>query len=156
MQIQTSEIIALFALLLSCFATWQTFKFNKRQNSLIEIQEKLNALLLEKETGEAESDKKADLGASIVNIGSNKKKLKIWNKGKAPAKNIRLSFPEGNSILSQREIESIFPLESLEQFQSVELAARITIGMRISKFAIQIIWDDGIQQDNEKTVHVTL
>lgn len=156
MKIQLSEIIAFCALALSGFATWQTFKSNKRQNSLIEIQEKLNTLLLEKESSGVASDKKADLGASMINIGSNKKKLKVWNKGKASAKNIRLAFPEGNHLLSQREIESIFPLESLEQFQSVELTARITIGMRISKFAIQIIWDDELQQGNEKIVHVTL
>lgn len=49
-QIDAENGIALIALLLSGYATWTTTKFNERQKSLIESQEKLNAVLLEKET----------------------------------------------------------------------------------------------------------
>ena len=116
----------------------------------------MNALLLRKETSEAESNKKADFDASIINSGNNNKKLKIWNKGKATAKNIHLSCLEENCILSKKEIERIFPLESLKPSQSVELVVIIYIGMQIYKLPIQIICDDELQQDNEKVVQVIL
>lgn len=68
--VDAANIIAGMALLLSGYATWITLKFNKRQQSLIESQEKLNNLLLEKESNEAENSKKADLGASFIKLGS--------------------------------------------------------------------------------------
>ena len=47
--IDAGDVIAGLAFLLSGYATWQTVSFNKRQKSLVESQEKLNKLLLEKE-----------------------------------------------------------------------------------------------------------
>ena len=108
-----SEIIAGFALLLSGYATWQTISFNKKQESLVETQEKLNNLLLEKEEVQVLSDKQADLGASFIKLGRSKYRLKIWNKGNACARNVRLNFPEGNNVLIQSEIDEKFPLECL-------------------------------------------
>ena len=64
-----SEIIAGSALLLSCYATWQTLSFNKKQESLVKTQEKLNKLLLEKEKVQVLSDKQADLAASFIKLG---------------------------------------------------------------------------------------
>jgi hypothetical protein len=81
--IDVGDVIAGMALMLSGYATWKTFRFNERQKSLIESQEKLNLLMLEKETYQSESEKKADLGASFIKLGSNKYRLKIWNKGKS-------------------------------------------------------------------------
>lgn len=70
MNISVSDIVAISALALSAYATIQTVRFNKRQKSFIELQEKLNNLLLEKESNEAVSEKRADIGASIMPIGS--------------------------------------------------------------------------------------
>ncbi|MCX9710960.1 hypothetical protein IG591_12520, partial [Vibrio cholerae] len=47
--IDAGDVIAGLAFLLSGYATWQTVSFNKRQKSLVESQEKLNTILLEKE-----------------------------------------------------------------------------------------------------------
>jgi len=77
--IDAGDIIAGLALLLSAYATWKTFQFNERQKSLIESQEKLNILLLEKERNESLVEKKANLGASFIKLGNSKYKLKIWN-----------------------------------------------------------------------------
>lgn len=46
--VDAANIIAGMALFLSGYATWITLKFNKRQQSLIESQEKLNNLLLKR------------------------------------------------------------------------------------------------------------
>lgn len=61
--IDAGDVIAGLAFLLSGYATWQTVSFNKRQKSLVESQEKLNTILLEKENEDALKGKQADLGA---------------------------------------------------------------------------------------------
>ncbi|WP_432452601.1 hypothetical protein ACRRS0_16560 [Agarivorans sp. QJM3NY_29] len=153
--IDAGDIIAGFALAMSAYATWRTTSFNEKQKSLIESQEKLNNLLLEKEEGEALSDKKADLGASFVKLGSSKYRLKIWNKGSATARNVRLEFPEENDVLIGSDIEEKFPLESLEKFQSVELIAAVHMGTK-SKHVIRLVWEDDAHDHNEKLAYPTL
>ncbi|WP_017166391.1 hypothetical protein [Xanthomonas phaseoli] len=88
----TGDAIAAAALALSAFATVMTLLFNRRQKKLNETQEELNRLLMAKESGEATNAKKADLGASFNKLGSNKYRLKVFNKGKAVARNVRLGF----------------------------------------------------------------
>jgi len=149
------DIIAGLALLLSGYATWKTFKFNERQKSLIESQEKLNSLLLEKEAGAALNGKKADLGAGFIKLGNSKYRLKIWNKGKSTARNVRIEFPEGNEVLLESEVENKFPLESLETFQSVELIAAVHFGSK-SKHIVRLIWSDEANDHNEKLVYPTI
>lgn len=153
--IDAGDIIACLALLMSAYATWRTISFNEKQKSLIESQEKLNNLLLEKEESEVVSGKKADLGASFVKLGNNKHRLKVWNKGNATARNIRLEFPEGNSVLIQSDVDEKFPLESMEKFQSVELMASVHMGTK-SKHVIRIVWEDDAHNHNEKLVYPTL
>lgn len=155
MTIDSGDIIAVLALLLSGYATWKTFRFNESQKSLIESQEKLNNLLLEKEKSKADTDRKADLGASFNKLGNNKYRLKIWNKGKATAHNVSIDFPEGNDVLIQSEIDEKFPLESLETYQSVELIAAVDMETK-GKHSVRLIWSDGFGENNEKTVYLTL
>ncbi len=153
--ISASDIIAILALIISAYAAWKTVQFNEKQKSLIESQEKLNQRLLEKEEAESISDKKADLGASFIKLGSNKYRLKIWNKGKTTAQNVSIEFPEGNDCIVGSEIVEKFPLEALDTHQSVELIAAVHMGTK-SKHAIKLMWSDGFSQHNEKTVYPTL
>jgi len=141
MEVNAGTVIAGIALLLSGYATWKTSK--------------LNNLLLKKETSEALNNKKADLGASFIKIGSNDRRLKIWNKGKATARNVRIEFPEGNEVFTQGDIDRKFPLESLETFQSVELLAAVHMGTR-AKHPIRLIWSDDSSESNEKIVYPTI
>lgn len=153
--VDTADIIAGMALMLSGYATWITLKFNKRQQSLIESQEKLNNLLLEKESNEVKNSKKADLGASFIKLGSNKYRLKIWNKGTACATHVRIEFPEENNVLMQSEIDEKFPLETLETYQSVELIADVHMGTK-RKHAIRLIWSDASGENHKKVVYPTI
>ncbi|OAE52311.1 hypothetical protein A7J46_18110 [Escherichia coli] len=141
------DVFGGLAFLLSIYATIKTIKFNERQKALIEAQ-------LTKEANELESSKKADVSANIVNIGNNKYKLKVFNKGKSPAKNVRIEFPDNNSPVSMSDVESKFPFESLVAYQSVDLIASGELG-RASKFTVRLIWDDDFQDGNESVVHVT-
>lgn len=153
--IDAGDLIAGLAFLLSGYATWQTVSFNKKQKSLVESQEKLNNLLLEKEKGDALKEKRADLGASFIKLGSSKYRLKIWNKGSATAKNVRIEFPEGNDVIIDSEIIDKFPMESLERFQSVELIASVHMQTK-RKHLVRLIWEDDAQLHNEKLSYPTL
>jgi hypothetical protein len=74
--VSLGDIIAALAFLLSAYATWRTHTFKKREEELLEIQKKLNTLMLDKEEREAAHEKKADLGANFVTIGSKKHRLR--------------------------------------------------------------------------------
>jgi len=153
--ITSSDIIAGLAFLLSAYATWKTIQFNNRQKSLIESQEKLNQRLLEKEDAELTADRKADLGATFIKLGNSKYRLKIWNKGRSAARNVTVSFPEGNDCFIESDINSKFPLETLDTHQSVELIAAVAMGSK-SKHAIKLCWADDFSPLNEKIVYPTI
>lgn len=153
--IDAGDVIAGLAFLLSGYATWQTVSFNKKQKSLVESQEKLNNLLFEKESEGAVKEKSADLGASFIKLGSSKYRLKIWNKGSATARNVRIEFPEGNDVVIGSEVSDKFPMESLERHQSVELIAAVHMQTK-RKHVVRLIWEDDLQTHNEKLSYPTL
>ena len=153
--IDAGDIIAGLAFLLSSYATWQTVSFNKKQKSLVESQEKLNNLLLEKENEDSLKEKRADLGASFIKLGSSKYRLKIWNKGASTARNVRIEFPEGNDVVIVSEVTDKFPMESLERHQSVELIAAVHMQTK-RKHVVRLIWEDDAQSHNEKLSYPTL
>lgn len=153
--IDAGDIIAGLAFLLSSYATWQTVSFNKKQKSLVESQEKLNNLLLEKENEDLLKEKRADLGASFIKLGSSKYRLKIWNKGASTARNVRVEFPEGNDVVIDSELTDKFPMESLERHQSVELIAAVHMQTK-RKHVVRLIWEDDAQSHNEKLSYPTL
>ncbi|KAB0537871.1 hypothetical protein [Xanthomonas cissicola] len=151
----TGDVIAVAAFLLSAYATWKTYQFNEKQKGLIESQERLNKLLLEKEAGEASNTKRADLGANFIKLGSNQYRLKIFNKGKSVARNVSIEFPEGNDCLIDCDIEAKFPLERMDPHQFVELIAAVHMETN-SKQVIKLHWSDDHAENNEKLVYPTI
>lgn len=150
-----ADIFAGLAFALSCYATWMTVRFNHRQKSLIESQERLNNILLLQAEREKNDASRADLGANFVKLGGGKYRLRIFNKGKSTARNVRIDFPEGNDVLIQAEIDEKFPLEALEQHQSVDLIVGAHLGSKL-KHAMRFTWADSAAESNQKTVYATL
>ncbi|MCI1037724.1 hypothetical protein HWD98_09700 [Pseudomonas putida] len=153
--IDSGDIIASLALFFSVYATFKTVQFNNRQQEVIKSQEKLNQLLLEKETAGVELDKQADLGASFLKLGNNQYRLKIFNKGKAPARQVTIVFPEGNEVISESDLLSKFPLQLLDVHQSVELIAAVYMGTK-SKHLVRLEWEDGRTTRVKKELWATL
>ncbi|MBO6946403.1 MAG: hypothetical protein JJ855_00370 [Rhodospirillales bacterium] len=153
--VSTGDVIALCALALSLFATWKTLRFNDRQKSLIESQERLNHLLLGREESEIIDSQRAELGASFIKLGNSQCRLKVFNRGRATARNVRIGFPDGCDVIVQSDVERKFPMESLEQHQSVELIAMRSF-QTSSKHHIRLTWDDGTGKDQSKSVYATL
>jgi hypothetical protein len=155
MTLSLGNVIAGLALLLSAYATWRSHRFKKKEEDLLDIQRKVNSLVLEKEKREAEQAECAELGASFVTIGSQKHRLKIFNRGKAPAHEVSIEFPEGNDIIPNTELVDKFPMELIEPGQAVELIAIVHSGTK-RKYAIDLRWKDVGGQERKKMVHATL
>jgi len=154
-QIDLGDVFAGCALLLSMYATFTTAHFNRRQQSLIDSQERLNNLLLEKEQAGSLGEKRADLGASLIKLGKNKHRVKVWNQGKCPARNVQVEFPDGNDLVIPNDVDGKFPLEALATYQSVELIATVHMGTK-AKHQIKLIWEDDDSANNEKVIYLTL
>ncbi len=152
--VNLGDIVAVLALVVSAYAVRTTSNFNKRQQSLIESQEQLNEMFLEKEKNAAENHKKADLRASFIKRGNGDYKLNVWNAGNASAQNVRIEFPgTDDGVVKSYEVKDKFPLIKLEPSQSVELAAAIYLETK-SRHTIKLIWSDNFSEVNEKTLHL--
>jgi hypothetical protein len=154
MDVKLSDVIAILALVSSAYAIWTTSRFNRRQLSLIETQEKLNKRTLAQSESEALDARKADVGASLVRYGGNNYRVKVFNKGKSPARNVVIEFPDGNNMVPDSEIRDKFPMELLEQHQSVDLIAAVSMDTP-SKQPVVLKWSDDNSDNNKKTSYLT-
>lgn len=137
-------IVALAALIVSLVSLHKTNKFG-------ETTDRLNRILIERETAESVAEKRADLSANLIEVGKNKHRLKVFNRGKGVARNVRLTdlADPKDSFLMHSDIEHRFPVPILEQHQAVELIAAIHMGSPL-RAHIKLQWDDETGTDHEK------
>lgn len=141
-----SAVVAFVALIFSVISI-------KKANKFGETADRLNLLLIGREQADGLTSKQADVSARVSNIGKGDYRLKIFNRGKGVAKNVRLiDLDMENSVLIADDIQRKFPIPILEQDQSVELIAAVTIGSK-SLIQIRLIWDDetGLNREKELT-----
>ena len=115
----------------------------------------MNQRLLQREDADVRIGKKAELGATFIKLGSSNYRLKIWNKGKSAARDVRIEFPDGNDCFIESDVQSKFPLEALEPHQSVELIAAVSMDTK-RKHTISLLWTDDLQTHNQSTLYPTL
>ena len=148
LEINVSDLISVLALILSSFATWKTLRLNKSQ-------ERLNDLLTAREESEVVSARKADVSANFYKIGRGNYRFKVFNKGKAVARNVQIDFPgEKEYPVLQSDLSEKFPI-SLETHQSVELIVIAHMGMK-RKFNVQLSWEDDNTNTNKKHLQLTI
>jgi hypothetical protein len=152
-----SDFASIAALILSAASIYITRRFNARQNELADTTERLNRLLIERETAEGLASKKADLSANLIEVGRNKYRLKVFNRGKGVARNVRLFdlVEADKSILGDSDIGHKFPVAIMDQHQTVELIAFIHMGSPLNAH-IKLQWDDETGRDHEKELTPTL
>jgi hypothetical protein len=146
--------MAVAAFVMSVYSTAMTVRFNRRQEELIKSQKALNELQQERERSELSAASKADVGANFVSLGSNNHRLRVFNRGAHPARDVRITFPEGNEVVLTRDIEQKFPMASLDRHQSVDLIAAFHMGSP-SKLVVELTWTDGNGERRSKILHVT-
>ena len=152
-----SNVVAGGALLVSIWSLHKTNKFNARQNELADTTERLNRLLIDREAAEGLASKKADLSANLYQASKNNYRLKVFNRGKGTARNIRFAdlTTGDDTILMRSDIDRKFPMPILEQHQSVELIAAMHMASP-PRTHIKLIWDDDTGQDHEKELTPSL
>lgn len=138
-----SAVVALVALIVSVVSIRKTNKFG-------ETNDRLNRLLIEREQAEVMTAMQADLSANVISVGKTNYRLKIFNRGKGVAKNVRLiDMNTDNTVLIASDIQRKFPIPILEQHQSVELVAAVTLGSG-PRIHIKLTWNDETGENREK------
>lgn len=148
MMMEFSDIISLIALLIAVLSLGMNFWFNWHQLPLLRHS-------LKKSQVEALEEKKADIGVKLVKLGNSKYRVKIFNRGKAAARNVRIELPDSNNMIPDHEIRDKFPMEVLEQHDSVDLIAAVHIGTP-RKHEVLLKWEDDHSDSNEKISYLTL
>lgn len=148
--------VSFLALVVAIVSLRKTNKFNERQIELADTTERLNRMLIDREAGEALASKRADVSANLIKAGKNDYRLKVFNRGKGTARNVRLLDLAGqDTFLIQSDIQHKFPLPILEQHQSAELIAAIHMGSKL-RAHIKLIWDDDAGSCHEKELTPSL
>jgi hypothetical protein len=144
-----SAVVALAALIVSVVSLRKTNKFG-------ETADRLNRLLIERETADGAASKMADLSANMIHVGKNDHRLKVFNRGKGVARNVRLTdLNPSDSILIAGEIARKFPVPILEQHQWVEVIAANHMGAG-PRVHIRLQWDDDAGAGHEKELTPTV
>lgn len=146
-----SDYIAIGALIISAISLFQNYKYSKKQDDVLLLEKKLNAMLIQKEEDERNNKIQADIKARYYQIGKNYR-LKIWNDGSGLAKDVQIIAHE-NSPLLDSEIEAKFPLD-LESKQNVDLMASVSFDTP-SKHELKLCWLDGKGQEIQKILTLT-
>ncbi len=140
---------AWLALLLAGISLYKNHRSDKRQDELAATTEQLNRLLIERETQAGQDSKRADLSANLISVGKNNWRLKVFNRGKGTARNVRLiDLQEEGSVLAQNVIRQKFPVPILEQHQWVPVGSSQTDasdhahpGQRADPYAVWLLQD---------------
>ena len=134
MEVTASDLIAGCALLISGWTVWRQSRYDKQAV-------RLNALLIDREEQETLAANRADVSGGFVKTARSSYKLRIFNRGKAAAKNVRLEIGEGAELFSVHELREKFPFPTLDTHQSVNINANVYMGSaRRASFVIE--WDD--------------
>lgn len=155
MKLETSDLIALLALAVSAWTLWQTIRFNRRQETFEKTNQRLNLLLIDKEKAESTGQTQADIGATLYRSGKNSQRLKVFNRGKAPAWNLRVEIVDDGGMLIPSEFDRKFPVPILEPHGSVELIVAAHYGSA-ARVHLKALWDDPSSSNRSKDLHPTL
>lgn len=143
----------IISIALSAFAIALTivmyFKHDKR---LKKQEEKLNAYQLKKINEEESENRKALIRGNIVKGNKGSRVLKVFNSGKAIARNIRVEYLGDMENIIPRDDH--FPYELLNPQDNSEIFLLLSEGA--SKLNIKFIWDDDFKKDNEFVQMLTL
>jgi hypothetical protein len=151
MSIDWGDAPAYLAIGFSLVAVVITYRFNERQKKFFENQELLNKTLLRQVDAENKEKKQADFGARITALGRSDSRLKIFNQGKAPARNVRLEVLEGDDMFMTGDLPEKFPAERIDAGNGIEVHVVLALnGPR--KVKLRLRWEDDHSSHREKVL----
>lgn len=151
MSISWGDLPAYVAICLSIVALGVTNKFNQRQKKFFENQELLNKQMLRQIDEQTKEKKQADFGARIVKLGQSSHRLKIFNSGKAPGRNVRIEVLDGRDMLIGGDLESKFPADQIDPGSGIEMMVAMYLSGP-TKLKLRILWEDDHSMNQEKIV----
>lgn len=156
---ELSETIALvepylpyIVLLLVLYIIYKKFRYHQLKKDYDSLQLQMDRVLLREQATLALEGEKADMEADFVKSDHDSHpKLRIRNVNQALAKNIRIDFPNGNNLLLKKEVDAIFPIDTLNKHKEILLSIAV-YNNAPRKIAIELIWDDGYNMNNSKLI----
>lgn len=130
--------ISAFALLLSLFTYFRHDAKIKKQSALI------NQFQLEKFKKETDSEKKAIIEANVINKEKGKRIIKVYNRGKATARNVVVTFPGEPEVIILDYPISI----DIKPQNSMEINVQAYAGSP-DTLQIDFEWQDNFKSDNK-------
>ncbi len=130
------------------FAAIKFFRYDRR----ISKQEiRLNDIQLAEAKDKADNQRKADVQLSFITSYKAPGKLKVYNKGAASARDIKISFTSDMAFFN--ELKSVLTIEKLESLQNKDYRVTMITG-HPSEIRAQISWSDDFDSNNTKEVIV--
>ena len=149
-----TAIGVIFTLLFTFLSYLNTREFNRKHIDLADVQKKLNLLLLQRENRDLTDSTKADIGARLYSLNNRSHKIRIYNQGKATARNVNLEILEGEENVMLQQITSNFP-KDFKTHESVDIAVAFSIG-REPKIILKAIWSDDSAERREEIISLSL
>lgn len=136
-----------WSLLLSILALIASvFTYFKHDKKLKEQERKINEYQLKQIEKEDLESKKAAIRGNIVKGLKGGRTLKVYNSGRATARNIRVEGLDVNGVIHRGG--DIFPYELMNPQDYTELTIHLVMGCP-STLKLKYIWDDEFGRDNE-------
>ena len=149
------DLSSYLALAVSLTALGISQRFNARQKKFMENQELLNKSLLRQVDAESRDRRQAEISANLVRLDKSTYRFKIFNKGRALARHVRVELLEGQELVVRSDLDAKFPLEVMQPQQGVEVIASVHMNSP-SKMKVRLLWEDDSSSTNERVVVVTL
>ncbi|WP_146348449.1 hypothetical protein [Falsiphaeobacter marinintestinus] len=156
MAIQTSDVIALVALLVSGLSFWQARSGQRSQERLTDREVQLVRHQLSQFERDERASKEANVSAKLFKVDKNVWKLRVFNRGPAEARNVNVSpITSEGSMFPESSISQKLPMQVMEKDSSVDINAFPHFGSAL-KETIQISWDDASSANRTKDIEVTV
>lgn len=141
-------------LIISCLALGvSVFTYFKHDKKIKAQEQIINDYQINKIAKENEESKKASIRGNIIKGDRGKRTLKVYNSGKAAARNIRVEGLDIESLAVMRN--GLFPYELMNPQDYTELIICIVKGSP-STIKLKYIWDDDFGRNNEFEQVLTL
>lgn len=135
-----SLIISVLALIASVFT------YLRHDKKLKEQERRINEYQLKQIEKEDLESKKAAIRGNIVKGLKGGRTLKVYNSGRATARNIRIEGLDVNGLIHRAD--KLFPYELMNPQDYTELTMHLTYGCP-STIKLKYIWDDEFGDNNE-------
>lgn len=147
-------IVAIAALVVSLGALiFSAYTYSKHDKKIKAQEQIINDYQINKIVKENEESKKASIRGNIIKGDRGKRTLKVYNCGKATARNIRVEGLKCDGVIIMQD--NLFPYELMTSLDYTEITMCLLMGYPTT-IKLKYIWDDDFGQNNEFEQVLTL